>query len=207
MPDSPETPRNVTPSKGGGWTPVAQKIVYDNPWIKVTEYQVLDPSGASGIYGLVHFKRRTVAVIAINEDAEVYLVGQTRFPIGRFEYEIPAGGLDQEETLEQAARREFEEETGITARHLKPLQVIHPSNGITDEESTIFLAWGLESGTLAQESTEDIEIRLVPLTEAFELVANGELSDAPSVAGLLRLQVMLGDRPVDEFLNSLSSEE
>ena len=185
-----------------GWTPLKQRVGYDNPWIKVTEYDVIDPSGNSGVYGLVHFKRRTIAVIGINEVGNTYLVGQTRFPLGRFEYEIPAGGMDEGETLEDAARREFEEETGLLANRLKPIQVIHPSNGITDEEVTIFIAWDLEQGTVARESTEDIAMVEISLEEAFRKVLDGELSDAPSVAGLLRLKSMIADGLVGEFFES-----
>ena len=175
------------------------KIAYDNPWIKVTEYEVIDPSGRPGIYGLVHFKRRTVGVIAINGKGNTFLVGQTRFPLGRFEYEIPAGGLDEGESLEDAARRELEEETGLHARCLKPIQVIHPSNGITDEESTIYVAWDLQGGVLARESTEDISMIEVSLEDAFSKVMTGELSDAPSVAGLLKLKLMILDGAASEF--------
>lgn len=182
-----------------GWVPVKHEVAYDNPWIKVTQYEVIDPSGNPGIYGLVHFKRRTVGVIAINGEGNTYLVGQTRFPLGRFEYEIPAGGLDEGETLEEAARRELEEETGLHARKLKPIQVIHPSNGITDEESTIFIAWDLVEGELARESTEDIQMLEVSVDDAISRVLKGELSDAPSVTGLLRLKLMILDGSADEF--------
>lgn len=202
MPDRSDPENQVPPTKGGGWVPLEKEVVYDNPWINVTEYKVLDPSGKPGVYGLVHFKRRTVAVIAIDNNGEIFLIGQTRFPLGRFEFEIPAGGLDEGETLEEAALRELEEETGLIAKRLKPLQVIHPSNGITDEESTVFLAWDLEQGNLARESTEDISMRRVPLAEAFAMVRSGELSDAPSVAGLLRLQVDLGGQSITDFLRS-----
>jgi 8-oxo-dGTP pyrophosphatase MutT (NUDIX family) len=184
MSDSPEekSPLQILYSKN----------VYDNPWIRVVEHQIRKPTGASGIYGVVHFKNLAVGVIPY-EDGKLWLVGQHRLPLNRYSWEIPAGGclLDSGETPEQCAHRELREEMGIRAMNLEPLIRMHLSNSITDEDSVVYLARRLERLPHAEpEDTEVLKVKEVTLKEAYRMVQAGEITDSMSVAGILRLVLL-----------------
>ena len=181
----------MSKQKVGGWKQLSEKTVYENPWIKVTHEDVLTPKGTKGIYGVVHFKNRAVAVIPIDEQGNTWLVKQSRYTLDAFTWEVPEGGAPQGEDLLVAAKRELEEETGLRAEHWQQLMTIHQSNSVCDEDGTIFVARGLSKGKQALEDTEDIEVTKLPLQEAVEMVKRGEITDSMSVAGLLRLA--LGD--------------
>jgi len=172
------------------WTTLEQRLVYDNPWIRVREDQVINPSGGRGIYGVVHFHNRAVGVIPVDEEDHTWLVGQYRYTLDRYEWEIPEGGAPPGESLEDAARRELEEEVGLVAGRLERiLSGIQTSNSVTDEEGYVFLATELTPGIHAPEPTEKLRVRRVSLEEAFALAENGGIRDALSVAGLLRLKI------------------
>lgn len=172
------------------WMTHASRVAYENPWIRVVENQVTNPQGGKGIYGVVHFRNRGVGVVAIDEEGGIWLVGQYRYALGRYEWEIPEGGAPVGETLEDCARRELEEETGIRAASLEPLLAdLELSNSVTDELAYVFLARGLSFHSPAPEATEKLAIRRVPLDDAFAMLDRGELRDSMTVAGLLKLRV------------------
>jgi 8-oxo-dGTP pyrophosphatase MutT (NUDIX family) len=165
---------------------------YDNAWIRVVEHQIRKPSGAPGIYGVVQFKNRAVGVIPY-ENGRIWLVGQHRFALNEYSWEIPAGGclIESGESLEDTARRELREETGFRAMSLEPIVKMHLSNSITDEFGVIFLARRLERlGHSEPEDTEVLQIKEVALSEAYRKVLSGEITDSLSVAGILRLTLL-----------------
>jgi 8-oxo-dGTP pyrophosphatase MutT (NUDIX family)/predicted GNAT family N-acyltransferase len=166
---------------------LGSRPVYDNAWISVAEHQVVRPDGQPGIYGVVHFKNRAVGVVPYEEDGTVWLVGQHRFPLKRYSWEIPEGGAPEGESLEDCARRELREETGLEAGRLEPLLTLHLSNSVTDETATLFLARDLRRGPAAPEGSEVLRVARVPLSEALQRVESGEITDAMTVAALLRL--------------------
>lgn len=168
----------------------ASRPVYDNPWITVTEHQITTPAGTPGIYGVVHFKNRAVGVIPY-EDGKIWLVGQHRFPLDCYSWEIPEGGAPAGEELVDCAHRELREETGLEAASLERLLEMHLSNSVSDEYAVVFLARGLTRGPAAPEETEALALRTVTLDEAYALVCAGEITDSMSVAGILRLVVMM----------------
>lgn len=163
--------------------------VYENSWIVVTEHQVKTPRGGDGIYGVVHFKNRAVGVVPY-EAGDVWLVGQHRFPLDRYSWEIPEGGAPESEDLEECARRELAEETGLRAGRIQRLFTMHTSNSITDEVAYIYLATELEAGHPEPEATEELAVCRMSLDDAYEKVQIGLITDGISVATIFRLVLM-----------------
>lgn len=159
---------------------------YDNPWISVYHEQMQTPAGTPGIYGRVHFKNQAIAIIAIDEAGDTYLVEQYRYTLGHRCIELPMGGCSAGESKEAAARRELAEETGLLADSLEQILVLHPSNSITDEVGYVFLATGLKPCEQALEDSEaDLVVSKVAFEEAVAMAMDGRITDAISVAGLL----------------------
>ena len=173
------------------WQITSQKDVYDNPWINVTEYQVINPSGNPGIYGKVHFKNMAIGVLPLDEDLNTYLVGQYRFPLNKYSWEMPEGGgqIGAEPLI--AAQRELLEETGLKATGWSILQRMHLSNSVTDEDCIIYLARNLEQHEAEPEDTEQLVIKKVPFAEVYQMVCNGEITDSMTVAAVLKVQLMI----------------
>jgi 8-oxo-dGTP pyrophosphatase MutT (NUDIX family) len=173
------------------WQILDQQLVYENPWIRVTEFQVLNPSGGRGIYGKVHFKGIAVGIIPLDEEFNIYLVGQYRFPLDQYSWEIPEGATGMEEDPLPAAKRELMEETGLAANEWTRLLSMQLSNSVTDEQAVIFLARGLVQHSPRPEETESLAIKKIPFEEAFKMVETGGISDSISVAAIQQVQLML----------------
>ena len=172
------------------WKVLSEKPVYDNPWIKLTEYDVINPRGGKGIYGKVHFKNVAIGVIALDEVMNTYLVGQYRFALDEYSWEIPEGGCPEGESHLEAAKRELMEETGLIADDWTKLMTSHLSNSISDEYCIIFLARNLHQGEAAPDETEELKVKKIPFTEALALVENGAITDAISIMAFQKLQLM-----------------
>ncbi len=173
------------------WTIVSEKRIYDNPWIGVTEYDVLNPSGGKGIYGKVFYKNLAIGVIPLDEEGYIWLVGQYRFVLDAYSWEIPEGGGDPAVAPVESAKRELEEETGLVAREWTPLMEMHLSNSVSDERAFVFLARGLEQRVAMPEETEQLVVRRIPFQEAYTMVERGEITDSMSVAGILKVKLLL----------------
>ena len=172
------------------WTIVGEQQVYDNPWIGVTEYDVINPSGGKGIYGKVHYKNLAIGVIPLDAEGYIWLVGQYRFVLNCYTWEIPEGGGDPAVPPMESAQRELKEETGLEASEWTLLLEMHLSNSIGDEQAFIYLARGLHQGESEPEETEQLIVRRVPFEEAYEMVERGEITDSISVAGILKIKVL-----------------
>lgn len=172
------------------WTTVSSRQVYDNPWITVREDGVIRPDGRPGIYGVVHFKNRAVGVLAV-EDGHVYLVGQYRYTLDAYSWEIPEGGCEEGEDLLAAARRELLEETGISAACWRRMGEAHTSNSVTDEYGVWYLATGLSHGPRSPEGTERLEVRRVRLEEALRMALAGEITDALSLLAIFHYRLTI----------------
>jgi 8-oxo-dGTP pyrophosphatase MutT (NUDIX family) len=173
------------------WTILGEKPVYDNNWISVTEYDVVNPNGGKGIYGKVHFKGLAMGILPLDEAGYTWLVGQYRFPLDAYSWEIPEGGGDPAVPPIESARRELKEETGLVAREWTLIQEMHLSNSVSDERALIYLARGLSQEEAMPEETEQLVVRRVSFDEAFEMLERGEITDSMSVAGILKVKLML----------------
>lgn len=171
----------------GGWKKLSSALVYENPWIQVFHEEVTTPTNTSGIYGRVHFRGTAIGVVPLDEQGNTWLVKQSRYTLDQYTWEIPEGGAAPGEEPLVCAKRELEEETGLTAQRWRKILTLHTSNSVTDEKGYVFVAEELSSGTQNLDSTEDIEVKKLALKEAVQMVADGEITDAISVAALLYL--------------------
>lgn len=175
------------------WTKVSAEKKYDNPWIQLTEHQVINPAGKEGIYGTVHFKNLAIGIIPLDSKGYSYLVGQYRFPLDAYSWEIPEGGGKLHIPPLESAKRELKEETGITASKWTEIQRIHTSNSVSDELGIIYLAEELELGEAEPDEDEILATKKVHWKEMLEMVTKGEITDSLSVAGILKLALIMGN--------------
>lgn len=173
------------------WTILAQRSIYENNWIGLTEYDVINPGGGKGIYGKIHYKGIAIGVLPLDSEGNTWLVGQYRFPLNAYSWEIPEGGGDPALPPVESARRELLEETGLVAREWMTLMEMHLSNSVSDERAVVFLARGLEQHEAEPEETEQLVIRKLPFEEASQMVERGEITDSITVAAILRVKLML----------------
>ncbi|WP_293300518.1 NUDIX hydrolase [Pedobacter sp. UBA4863] len=173
------------------WQTLSSEEKYNNNWITVTEHQVINPSGGTGVYGEVHFKNIAIGVLPLNEQHYTWLVGQYRYPLKAYSWEIPEGGgpLGTDPVL--SAKRELMEETGLIAKQLTEIQRMHLSNSVSDELAIIYLAQDLTQGKAAPEETEDLQLIKIPFAKAYEMVLEGEITDSMSVAAILKTHIMI----------------
>lgn len=175
------------------WVTLSAQEKYDNRWINVTEYQVINPAGGKGIYGKVHFKNKAIGIVPLDESLHTWLVGQFRYPLNEWSWEIPEGGGPLGQPVLDSARRELKEETGLTADRWTEIARVHLSNSVSDEEGFLFLAEGITHGVNALEETEaDMIVRKLPFHEALEMVLRGEITDSLSVMGILKVARLKG---------------
>lgn len=170
------------------WRRISSRLIYDNPWIRVREDSVIRPDGMPGIYGVVHYKNIAVGVLPIEGD-DVYLVGQYRYTLERYSWEIPEGGCPFGEDPLVAAQRELKEETGLSARHWRRMGAAYLSNSVSDEYAIWFLATGLTQGVSQPEGTERLRVRRVPFAEALRMALAGEITDALSLLAIMQYQL------------------
>ncbi|UCS95492.1 NUDIX hydrolase [Echinicola marina] len=174
------------------WKTKSKKTIYSNPWIELEEHEVVTPGGSDGLYGKVKFKNKCMAIVPVDKDLNTWLVGQYRYTIDEYSWEIPEGGGLIGEGLLESAKRELREETGLRAEKWTEVMRFHTSNSVTDEEGFAFMAEELSLGETAHEDTEDIIVRKLPLKEALEMVVQGKITDVISAAVLLKVARILG---------------
>ncbi|HVZ30230.1 MAG TPA: NUDIX hydrolase [Asticcacaulis sp.] len=172
------------------WRDVSSEVVFSNPWIEVSRRDVIAPTGNPAHYGLVRFKNRAIAVLPLHDDGTVPLVGQMRYPLGNFSWEIPEGGSPEGESAVAGAKRELLEETGLVANEMYQILEMELSNSVTDEVAVCFLATGLSQQEAAPDDTERFEYARVPFPQVLEAVIKGQVRDALTVACVLRVHHM-----------------
>jgi len=181
------------------WTTLSKATVYENAWILVEEHQVINPGRVPGIYGKIHFKNIAVAILPIDEKGYTWIVGQYRYPLDSYEWELPEGGCHEGEQPLQAAERELTEETGLKAALFTPVLEMQLSNSATDEISISYVATGLSHGPSSPEVDEKLEVKKIHFDELVDMVERGEIKDALSVATILRVHLLKAKGQLDRF--------
>jgi 8-oxo-dGTP pyrophosphatase MutT (NUDIX family) len=176
------------------WKTISKKLIYANPWIRVEEHQVTNPGGGPGIYGQVHFKNKAIGIVPLDIHLNTWLIGQYRYTLDEYSWEIPMGGGPEENDPLLSAQRELREETGLSATIWTNILRIHTSNSVTDEEGFVFMAEELTEGETEFDETEDLQILKLPFSEAVEKVMNGEITDGISIAGILKVEKILKEQ-------------
>lgn len=191
------TVERTPPYEVGPWRVVAARDAFENPWIKIIDHDVIHPDGSQGGYGVVRFKNRAIGVLPIFDDGSVTLVGQHRFPLDRYSWELPEGGGPIDADPLSAAKRELEEETGLTARTWTPLIEADLSNSVTDEATICFIATDLETGRAAPEPSEALELCSIQFEDLLKRILSGEIRDSLTVMMTLaaRVRALQGDLP------------
>lgn len=173
------------------WTTLQSESKYDNNWIHVTEHQVLNPAGKPGIYGVVHFKNAAIGVLPLDKNQNTWLVGQWRFPLNTYSWEIPEGGGPLGTDPLESAKRELKEETGLIAKKYRVLGQIHTSNSVCNEYGILYLAQDLEETEAHPDENEDLQIKKLPFMEAYQMVMNGQITDSLSQVAILKTKLLL----------------
>jgi 8-oxo-dGTP pyrophosphatase MutT (NUDIX family) len=172
------------------WTVLSSTTPFANDWFRLEANAVVHPGGAHGQYTVVRFRRLAVGVLPIEPDGRVHLVGQWRFPLGRYSWEMPEGGGEPGEPASACAHRELAEETGLRAGALQPILEMDLSNSLTDEQGIVFLATQLAPGQASPEPTEVLRRATAPFQEVLARVADGRIRDSLTVAAVLRAHHM-----------------
>lgn len=175
---------------GDPWIVKGVTRPFENEWFRIDSHAVIHPGGAEGTYSVIRPRRLAVGALPIDGDGNVHLVGQWRFPLSRYSWEIPEGGAEPGEPALACAQRELEEETGLRAKDWRKILDIDLSNSLTDEQGVVFLATGLEPGGARPEATEVLRHRAAPFSDVLERVTDGRIRDSLTVAGVLRAHHM-----------------
>ena len=191
---TPTTPPTDFDPLHNPWQTLGTEDIYHNPWIRVRQDQVINPKGGAGIYGVVSMKNKAIGIVPLDEDGNTWLVGQYRYTLNEYTWEIPMGGGPVELDVLESAQRELREETGLHAARWTRIARLHTSNSVTDEEGFVYLAEDLTQGEWEPEESEDLRVWKLPLAQAVAMVMTDEITDAISVSGLLKAEKFLAAR-------------
>ena len=175
------------------WKTLTNETAYESAWIKVTRHDVINPAGNPAVYSVVHFKNVAIAVLALDEEYNTWIVGQYRYPINQYSWEVPEGGSPLGDDFLESGKRELLEETGIKANKWTKIQELHLSNSVSDEFGVIYIAQDLSFHESEPEESEDLKVRKLPFKELYEMVENGEITDSLTVTTVLKAKIMIDE--------------
>lgn len=178
------------PDENNPWKVIHTEKKLETPWVTVKLHQVINPAGNPGIYGVTEFKNLAIGILPIDEKGNTYIVGQYRFPLNSYTWEIPEGGGPINQDPLESAKRELKEETGIEAQDWQLIQSLQLSNSATDEIAYVFLARELSYGESDPEENEKLTIRKIPFEELYQRVRSAEITDSLTVAAVLKYRLM-----------------
>jgi len=176
------------------WKIISTENVYENQWLGLVEHQVINPKGNPGIYGVVHFKSIAICVLPLDDDYNTWIVGQYRFPLNEYSWEMPEGGGALNVNPLDSAKRELMEECGIEAKSWLKISEFNTSNSCTDEKAIIFIARNLSFHQANPEDTEELEVKKIPFAKLFQMVMDGEIMDAPTIIAALKVKLMMDEK-------------
>jgi ADP-ribose pyrophosphatase len=179
------------------WTTLDTKLVYDNPWLKITQSDVLNPNGNPGIYGVVHFKNLAIGVVPLDEDGNTWLVGQYRYPLNEYSWEIPEGGGKIGVNPLLSAQRELSEETGILANKWTKIQEFNTSNSCTDEHSILYLAQDLIFNQAHPDDDELLAIQKINICDLYQKVINSDIKDSLTVVAIYKVAQLIRSNEIN----------
>lgn len=173
------------------WKTLSSELIYESAWIAVHKHQTINPAGNPAVYSVVNFKNLAIGIIPLSKDGYTWLVGQWRYPLNAYSWEIPEGGGPHGEAPVETAKRELKEETGIVAGKFEEIMQLHLSNSATDEHAYVFIATDLSFEEAEPEETEDLKVKKIHISEAMQMVLNGEITDGISVAAIMKVSYLL----------------
>lgn len=179
------------------WQTLNKREIYDNPWINVNEHQVINPAGNPGIYGVVHYKNLAISILPIDSKGFTYIVGQYRYVLGQYSWEIPEGGGSLKLPPQEEAARELLEETGLSAKKWTYLGELFLSNSVSDERAVMFLAQELTQGEAMPEDTEDLQVKYIHFDELLQMAMDGKIADALAVTTIFKVQLLRVNNQLD----------
>jgi ADP-ribose pyrophosphatase len=180
-----------SPSHKNPWTTLKSEQVYDSPWIGLTKHDVLTPGDNPGTYSVIHFKNLAIGILPLDKDYNTWIVGQYRYPIEQYSWEIPEGGGLRNVAPLISAQRELLEETGITATKWTKIQEMYLSNSASDEFCILYIAQELSFGEAEPEDNEQLELRKIHFDELYRMVESGEITDSLTVTTILKAKLMM----------------
>ncbi|HYF23957.1 MAG TPA: NUDIX hydrolase [Caulobacteraceae bacterium] len=182
------------------WRAGEGRVRFENPWLKAVEYDAVAPTGANTHYGVIRFQKLAVGVLPVWEDGTVTLVGQRRFPLNDYAWEMPEGGVPFDEDPLDGAKRELREEVGLEAADWRLVLRMQLSNSTTDERAVCFLATGFTQTATEPDETEALDVVRVPFRDLLTEVVAGRVQDSMTVATTLRAYHMAREGELPDAL-------
>lgn len=182
--------------KKNPWKTISSATKYENDWIKVTHNDVITPGNEKGVYGTVHYKNWAIGMIPLDNELNTWIVGQYRYPLNQFTWEIPEGGGELGISALETAKRELSEEVGLRAKKWNLIQRFHLSNSVSDEYGELFIAQELEEFENHPDSDEDLIVKKIAFEEVYKMVLNGEITDSMSIMGILKVKLLIDNNKI-----------
>lgn len=173
------------------WKTLKSELIYESAWISINKHEVLNPAGNPAVYSTVNFKNLAIGILPLDEELNTWIVGQYRYPINKYSWEIPEGGGHLGIDPLDSAARELSEETGISAKRWTKIQDLHLSNSVTDEVAILYIAQDLTFGESHPEETEELQVKKIHFNDLYELVCKGEITDSLTVTAVLKTKLLI----------------